>query len=111
MLEFLRFIKKILINLSNHDRRSQKATSLYKIFQKLPQNILLLYNVPEDDIYNAEILKNHYETYNDSVLDYFKFKKNLLVINVAHKNAYHQFCDFLKVKPLYEQFSWQNKRS
>ena len=71
----------------------------------------ILYNVPEDDIYNEEILKNHYKTYNDSVRDYFQFKNNLLVINVAHKNAYHQFCYFLEVKPLYEQFPWKNKRS
>lgn len=61
--------------------------------------------------YDEKKLKDYYNTHNASVLNYFKNKSNLLVLNVAHKDAYFKLCQFLDRKPLYDTFPWENKTS
>lgn len=61
--------------------------------------------------YDEEKLKLYYNTHNNSVKDYFKNKKNLLVINVSQKGSYNQLCQFLGKKPKYEDFPWENRTS
>lgn len=61
--------------------------------------------------YQEEKLKAYYTTHNASVLDYFKNKENLLVLNVSEVDAYSRLCTFLGKKPLYETFPWENKTS
>ncbi len=65
----------------------------------------------EDDPYDETILKAYYNDHNASIIDYFRYKDNLLVLNVSHKDAYLKLCDFLGKKPLYEAFPWENKTS
>jgi len=68
-----------------------------------------LYSTPEHDPYKKEELLEFYKCHNLSVISYFKFKRNLLVLNLKEKNAYHRFCDFLGRKPLQDHFPWLNK--
>lgn len=68
-----------------------------------------VYSTPEDDPYNKEILIQHYLEYNQDVQDYFSDKDCLLTINVSEKGAYQKFCEFIGVKPLADDFPWENK--
>lgn len=71
-----------------------------------------VFGIQEDENpYDKTKLKTYYNTHNASVQDYFKNKDNLLVLNVAHKNAYKMLCSFLNEIPLYETFPWENKTS
>ncbi len=72
-------------------------------------NIQARHETPPNDPYKKEILINYYNNHNQMVIDYFRFKDNLLVINLKQKDAYKSFCKFLNLKPLYEQFPWENK--
>jgi len=67
------------------------------------------YNSPNHDPYHQETLLQDYIWYNKNVINYFKTKNNLLVINVGEKKSYLKFCDFLQKKPQYEDFPWENK--
>jgi hypothetical protein len=64
---------------------------------------------PEDKIYDEDFLKEHFVRYNRSVRDYFRFKDNLLVVNVADDGAYQELCSFLGEEPLYDAMPWENK--
>ncbi len=67
-----------------------------------------LYNTPDHDLYNKEMLIKDYEAYNNSVIEYFKNKPNqLLVVNVAEKGSYQKLCAFLNKKPVYDEFPWE----
>lgn len=70
----------------------------------------VMYNTPENDVYNKEIFIKTYNEYNEEVRDYFKDSSNFLEINVASANSYKEFCDFLDL-PLNGQtnFPWANK--
>jgi hypothetical protein len=70
-----------------------------------------VFRTPDDDIYNKEKLITHYNNYNNDVIHYFRFKKNLLVINVSEGDAYKKFCDFLEKRPVYDHMPWENKNS
>lgn len=69
----------------------------------------IIYNTPEDDPYNEDLLKAHYLRHNEDVINYFKFKDNLLVINLEEEGSYQRFCRFLAVDPVYEEFPWLNR--
>ena len=69
----------------------------------------IVYNAPEDDPFNEAVLKEHYLRYNQEVQEYFRFRDNLLVINLKERDSYQKFCDFLGVEPLYEDFPWLNR--
>ncbi|HEY6976873.1 MAG TPA: sulfotransferase [Chitinophagaceae bacterium] len=70
----------------------------------------ILYNAPEDNPYQKDILINDYETHNLLVQKYFHYRQNdLLVLNIAQPDAYIKLCEFLKQKPLYERMPWKNK--
>lgn len=70
----------------------------------------MVYNTPENDIYNKNILMNHYIEYNNSVIEYFKDKPNkLLVINLKNPNTLNQICEFLEIKKNLISIPWENK--
>jgi len=70
----------------------------------------MVYNTPENDIYNKNILMNHYIEYNNSVIEYFKDKPNkLLVINLKNNDTLKQICDFLDIKMSLKAIPWENK--
>ena len=63
----------------------------------------------DEDPYSEVKLKQYYNTHNNSIIDYFKNKPNLLIINVAKKESYKKLCGFLNRKPLYDEFPWENE--
>ncbi len=65
----------------------------------------------KENPYDSKKLKAYYNDHNSAVIDYFKNKNNLLVINLSDKTAYKQLCAFLNKTPLYEEFPWENKTS
>ena len=69
-----------------------------------------IYQTPADDLYNREILINHYNFHNQSVMEYFRHRPNdLLVINLAEKGAYAKFCEFIGKPCTREEFPWENR--
>ena len=70
----------------------------------------LVFNTPEDDIYNETALKNFYINYNASVIEYFKDKPGkLLVINIKQPNASIKISEFLNTGTIVGQMPWENK--
>lgn len=65
--------------------------------------------IDNEDPYNKERLIKYYNDHNTIIMDYFRFKSNLLVINLSNENAYTNFCEFLGKRPLYDVFPWENK--
>ncbi len=68
-----------------------------------------IFSTPKTDIYNKDILINHYNEYNRKVIKYFDKSDRLLVINVANRQDYFRFCKFLNVDPKGDSFPWVNK--
>jgi len=68
-----------------------------------------VYRTPDHDLFNKELLINHYLRYIEEVQHFFRFKKNLIVVNVKVKDDYKVFCDFLGREPKYDSFPWENK--
>ena len=68
-----------------------------------------IYDSPQSDPYNKQILIEHYEQYNQAVVKYFTSKSNLLVINLSNPDSYHRMCAFLGLKPKRDKFPWENK--
>jgi hypothetical protein len=69
-----------------------------------------MYPAPENDIYNREILMQHYEAYNRTVADYFKNRPcDLIILNLSEKGAYRRLMDFLNIRSPFEDFPWENK--
>jgi Sulfotransferase domain len=62
-----------------------------------------------EDVYHKQTFLEYYNNHNRMILDYFKFRDNLLVINLSEKESYFKFCKFLNKKPLYQVFPWENK--
>jgi len=69
----------------------------------------IIYNTPEDDPYNEKILKEHYLQYNKDVIRYFRLRNDLLMINLKNTGGYQQFCDFLGVELMSNDFPWLNR--
>ncbi|WP_159023046.1 sulfotransferase [Formosa sp. L2A11] len=71
-----------------------------------------VYNTPDEDLYNKSILMKTYNNHNSLVKDYFRaHQEKLIVINTSNKADYFRLCDFLKEKPLHDNFPWENKTS
>jgi len=65
----------------------------------------LLFDTPEDDPYNREILSEFYTRHNYQIKNYFKTRsQDLLTINLANTSSYKEFCSFLNVDPIRSSF-------
>lgn len=71
-------------------------------------NLSGIMDITNDDPYNKTKMIHYYESHNSMVMDYFKFKNNLLIINLNEEGAYQRFCQFLGKKPMRENFPWEN---
>ena len=71
----------------------------------------LIYGISEEQVYNEEIYKAHYEAHNAAVMDYFRWRPDkLLVLNVKEDRAYWKLAKFLgKSVPMDSEFPWENK--
>lgn len=68
-----------------------------------------LYNSPEGDPYNKDVLIAHYHEYNESVRGYFRSRpRDFIEINVARKGDYERLIQFLGVESDYNNFPWEN---
>jgi hypothetical protein len=73
-------------------------------------NGMRVHGTSREDPYNEAILKAHYNTYNEEIIEYFKGReRDLLVINVSEEGAYRKFIDFLGVESSASDFPWENK--
>lgn len=70
----------------------------------------LTYHAPPGDPYNKDVLITHYKAHNKAVMDYFKHRKDdLLVLNIAGNGAYDKLCDFLGKPRVGRPFPHENK--
>jgi len=70
----------------------------------------LLYQTPEDDPYNKAMLIKHYLDHNEKIINYFRGRPyNFLVLNLAEKESYKKFCNFLEIESPFTEFPWENK--
>ncbi|MBB6681523.1 hypothetical protein H4O20_08715 [Aequorivita sp. 609] len=70
----------------------------------------LLFDTPEDDLYNKEILIQSYINYNNSVIEYFKSQpEKLLVINLKEPDAAKKISQFLDSEIALKEIPWENK--
>ena len=88
----------------------KNAKYLYKGFAY--ESSKVIFNTPEGDPYNKEILFEYYTNHNYQVMEYFRSRpEKLLVINVSNDSDYIRLCDFLNKKPIHKTFPWENKTS
>lgn len=65
---------------------------------------------PDVDPYDIELMKERYISHNRCVKNYFRNRPNdLLVLNVAEKNAFQELCRFTGKKSNETRFPWVNK--
>lgn len=70
----------------------------------------IIFNTPEDDIYNKSILIQCYIEYNTSVIEYFKDKpEKLLVVNLKEADVALKISKFLASKKVLTKIPWENK--
>jgi hypothetical protein len=86
----------------------QKAFNAYK---GRPWDVnRALFNTPESEPYKKDDLLYFYNSYNESVINYFRVNPDrLLVINLSEKKTYKKFVEFLGVEAPYSDFPWENK--
>lgn len=86
----------------------KNAEYLYKGFAYDTKK--MVHRTPDNNIYDKETLIRFYETHNTTVINYFAYRRDdLLVINVAEKDSYQKLCQFLGVTPVRSDFPWENK--
>ncbi|EPR67709.1 sulfotransferase [Cyclobacterium qasimii] len=70
-----------------------------------------VYGFEEDKkLYNKEDLTKLYINHNEEVKDYFKGKKNkLIVINLQNNEGVEKLYKFINIKSSISQFPWENK--
>ncbi len=69
-----------------------------------------IYDTPEEDLYNKEILINSYINYNNDVQEYFKDKPNqLIVINLKDEDTNAKLRDFLALESPIQEIPWENR--
>lgn len=55
-------------------------------------NFNIRHTLVAGDPYNKTVLQAYYRDHNRMVMDYFRFRSNLLVINLAQPDSYTKFC-------------------
>jgi len=72
----------------------------------------LIYDTPEDNIYDKQIMIEQYLRHNELARNYFRHRPDdLLVLNISDKLSYIKLCKFLGVKKKREVFPWENRTS
>jgi hypothetical protein len=68
-----------------------------------------LYNSPENDPYNRDILINNYQQHNESIREHFANRPDdFLEVNIARKEDYGRFVEFIGADSPYNDFPWEN---
>lgn len=59
----------------------------------------LVFGAEESTLYNEKLYKTHYVNHNNRVLDYFRFRRDdLLVLNLSDITAMQSLCGFLEIE-------------
>lgn len=88
----------------------KNATYRYRGFTY--ESFKLIYNTPDDDLYNKAILTKLYKLHNYTVEDYFRGNpEKFLIINVSKSSDYAKLCTFLGKPVKADDFPWKNKTS
>lgn len=72
------------------------------------ENLKLRFGVSDENMYDKELLTEYYELHNRMVKDYFRFRNDLLVLNLEEADSYQKFCQFLDLRPRRESFPRSN---
>jgi hypothetical protein len=87
------------------------ATYSYPGFMWDAQRVVVPDAVIESEPYHKPSLLNFYETHNDSVRDYFKWRGNMIEINLDRPGDYRRLCKFLEREPIGDGFPRLNRSS
>ena len=69
-----------------------------------------MFNTPNKEPYNKEVLLDYYSNHIYSVIEYFRSRPDkLLVINVSNDDDYIRLANFLNKEPIHKRFPWENK--
>lgn len=72
----------------------------------------VVWGTTEEDILNKEVLIRMYEDHIKTVKDYFRYRKeDLLILNIAEEGAYQKLCTFLDINEKRGHFQWINRTS
>lgn len=70
---------------------------------------LMEYIFGDSEYYDRDEYTEIYNNHVREITEFFDDKPNLLVVNVAEKDAYRKLCEFLGEEMKYEEFPWMNK--
>lgn len=69
-----------------------------------------MYDTPEDDLYNREMLIEAYKHHNNTIIDYFHSRPDdLIVLNLSDEGSYQQLMGFLNIASPHKDFPWENR--
>ena len=68
-----------------------------------------VWNIPENDLYNKELMIQQYQLHNNSIRNFFYNKPNFIELDLSNKSSYKELCSFLAKEPLYDYFPHENK--
>ncbi len=69
-----------------------------------------MFNTPDHNLYNKDILIKYYLRHNKTVRDYFRYlPEKFIEVNVSVDSDYFRLCDFLDRPPKSSYFPWMNK--
>lgn len=68
-----------------------------------------VWQTPENDPYNKELMISNFRAHNFSVKNYFANKENFLELDLTEEGAYYKLCKFLNKKPIRNSFLHLNK--
>lgn len=74
------------------------------------------FGVEESDPYNKEKLIAAYNRHNEEVVEYFRNRNNLMVLNLADPGSFQRFLEFIpgqyrRNRRTLDRFPWENKTS
>lgn len=86
----------------------QNATYIYKGWAW--DGYRFNYNTPEDNLYQKDLMIEHYNNHNKNVIEYFRHRsEDLLILNLSSSDSLNKLTDFLGVKSELVEMPWENK--
>lgn len=106
---YVNFFTKIT-NCKSAPTASELKTKKYLYKGWLYKCVKYLFKTPDEDLFNKDQLQNHYNRYNEDVLNYFKDRpSDIIIVNLAIKDDFKRLMNFLEIDTTMEDFPWVNK--
>ncbi|MFY0605787.1 MAG: hypothetical protein JXR10_03670 [Cyclobacteriaceae bacterium] len=112
---YVRFYTRLAYVKSGLDKEKESIVSALKSATYISKGWLWefhkkRFDVSEADPFPKEQMMREYEKYNEEVIEYFKDRKDdLLVLNVSAKKDFSRFLRFLGTKSNLTDFPWEKK--